>query len=262
MDLYINFFGWKKVPAPESDDQPIPVYGVPIEYEADVAIANLAFNPQVLSDYGKHSKKPEETSLLINLAFNYIEDQNTDSLINKSEYQVLKNIDFKGDVSKWIKKLTSDKQTGKDPGQMSDLELAREAIGSNLPDSIINKVMNIELGESKATNQPKSTNEASKKPLIIEIPSYEEKLVPGKTDTDQAYLEVRINLPRINSITECELNVDSSVLILNAIKELYSELKIDLGRYENDHIVDIDNLEAKFVKKTSTLRIKIPLQSK
>ena len=283
--MYINFFSWVKVPAPESDETPIPVFGREITFGKQYSLVNIAFNPEVLNKYGKKSCKHQETDMLINLAFIYLEDQNKHTKIKRSNFEILKNMNNKGDLQKCIQEITSknDDSDGTNLNGMSDLELAKAALesttGSNLPDNVLNKLININLvnPNSKSKNNKKQdkaffveenlsgfdTSKAETEPknskLILEILSYEEKITIDKEDSKKFYLEFRISLPKINSINECDLNVDCNSLILNANKEFYSELEISLSKFKDKYEIKVDDIEAKFIKKTSLLRIKIPM---
>ncbi len=276
-DLFINVFGWNKIPAPESDETPIPVFGLPVDIFKIYSVVNIAFSPTILEKYGKSSGKAYETELLINLAFNYIEDQNKSILIDKTNHEILENVTCKGDVNKCIEKLTSKSSEASVKPNMSDLDMAKEALnslnsnsdGSKLPDSVLNKLIGMDLNREA---EPKKklvedlevkTPEISQKPapkLILEIPSYESRIV--KNDEGKELFEVRISLPKMSSIGECDLNVEQSGLTLNTNKEFYDELKVSFDDLRTTHAVDVDKAEAKFIKKSYILKIKIPLTSK
>jgi hypothetical protein len=271
-DLFINIFAWKKIPEPESDETPIPVFGQPAEIFKIYTIVNIAFSPGILEKYGKNSGKPYETELLISLAFNYVEDQNKTIVIDKSNYEILANVNCKGDVNKCIEKLTSRSGAAPDINpNMSDLEMAKEALNafdsskgdsSKLPDSILNKLIGMDLNQkANKTAAAKSVlveeldTKIVEKPatnLILEIPSFESKI-------SQDHFEIKISLPKINSISECDLNVDEHGLTLSANSQFYSELKVSFADMKKTHEVSVNDVEAKFVKKTCLLKIKMPI---
>jgi hypothetical protein len=290
-ELFVNVFAWNKVPAPENDETPIPVYGLEAEVFKIYTVVNIVFSPQVLDKYGKSAGKPYETDLLVQLAFNYIEDQNKAIAIDRaSHYEILQNVTCKGDVNKCIEKLSL-KMGGNGAGvgsgpSMSDLEMAKEALGSvtgsQLPDNILNKLMGMDLDQTSNTTTTttgnklensdkvklgveKETIDNKKHPVLIqEIPSYESKIV-GVSESDDGSrfcFDLRVSLPNIKSIGECELEVDGEAVTLIANREFYGELVVPLGHLRATYDLDVDGVAAKFVKKTSVLRVKIPMRVK
>jgi hypothetical protein len=282
--LFINFFGWTKVPSPELDDVPIPVFGIGIEHFQTYSIANIAFNPDILKKYGRNSNNLLETQMLIDLALNFIQDQNKDlEYSEKSKYEILNKIDFKGDLEATIQKLTSKTKSNK--SQMNDLKLAKDWLSSidsksneNLPDGVLNKLINLNLNQSPSKNESNHEINTSrsvildepndkaimthKSNLILEIPHYEEKIVYNNENNNKieiVYKEIKIQLPNVKSMSECELNFESDSIILISLQNNFSDLKISLEKLNANYAIKTDDIEAKFFKKSSILRIRIPL---
>lgn len=253
-------FSWHKVAAPKSEEDSIPVYGSKLEYDKANAVVNLIFNPEVLEKYGKNAVNKSEQEMLINLAYMYTEDQNEGILVDKTKIEILQNALLYGNLDYQISKLTNKKFKS----TMSDLEMAKQALGSDstLPDNILNKLSGV-----SEINISKSDLEVENKNLIEEIgpissPSYEEKLTESRNATFSKVYEIRVNLPKVNSMSECELDIDTECLTLNFTNKCYEELKIPMNQLKRDYDFTAENIEAKFIKKTSILRIKISLANK
>ena len=74
--------------------------------------------------------------------------------------------------------------------------------------------------------------------------------------------EIRINLPKVSSIAECQLDMDAEFLTLDFKSKVYNRLKIPLLILKEKYSLRPESIEAKFIKKTSILRVKIPLEAK
>ena len=256
----MNVFSWKKVAAPKSEEDSIPVYGSKLEYDKVNAVVNLIFNPEVLEKYGKDAANKSEQEMLINLAYMYTEDQNEEIKVDKNKIEILQNSLYYGNLDYQISKLTNKKYKS----TMSDLEIAKEALGpdSGIPDNILNKLSGLnDISISKS--EPPTEN----KNLIEEIgplrsPSYEEKFTESKNSAFCKIFELRVDLPKINSMNECELDIDTDYLTLNFKNKCYQELKIPIIKLKEEYKFTAENIEAKFIKKTSVLRVKITLANK
>lgn len=237
---------WTKIPAPKSEDKPIPVYGRSIENDVEnsCSIVNVAFNPTVLND--SQLKK-----VALELAFEYIEQQNN-TKVNRNEYSILKEKRYFGDLSQ-IQKFISVKKESTETTEAS-------VIDSDLPENLIQKLTNLSTKKSSS-----STNETSKHVVIEEItstppqtlklPIYEEKV-------KDSFYTLKIHLPLAESFSECELNIDSvNKCILLDVQNIYKKLMIPFGHLEESFIVDTSQIQAKFVRKDRMLKVKIPLIS-
>lgn len=238
---------WTKIPAPKSEDKPIPVYGRSIEddVENSCSIVNVAFNPTVLND--SQLKK-----VAMELAFDYIEQQNN-TKVNRNEYSILKESRYFGDLNQ-IQKFISVKKE-------SPETLEASMIDSDLPENLIQKLTNLSTKKSAST----TTNETNKHvvieelkstpPQTLKLPIYEEKV-------KDSFYTLKIHLPLVESFSECELNIDSvNKSILLDVQNTYKNLMIPFGHLEGSFIVDTSQIQAKFVRKDRILKVKIPLIS-
>ena len=258
--MYVNFFSWFKVSAPKTDEDPIPIYGSKLVSHQTHSIINLVFNTEVLDKYGRHSSNKVERDMLIHLAFEYVESFNQVK-INKSKFELLEDSTYYGDLSEHILLLTN-KKLSEQTDQMSELEMARAALGDqkHIPDTILNKLNNLTIRNDAKSEASTNASNSQARPLIeelIELPSYKENFLISK-DGIQFY-ELKIYLPKISSMSECNLDIDDQYLRLNTTANCYKELNISLSELNKKYQVSPEVVEAKFVKKTCLLKVKIPL---
>lgn len=247
--LFINVFSWNKIPGPQSDSDPIPVFGKELIFDNNISYINIAFNPQILDQYGKNSDHNDELEMLINLSIQFVQNQNK-CKIDEKNFTVL-NSNCYGDVDRNLANLTQ-KQNEK---VKSDVDLAKEALSSMglddkvLPDNLLNELAGIGI-EAPVQKEQKVglIEELDEKTL----PEYEENFVQKQTSCTH---EIKIYLPKVNSFKECELNIDKNELVLSALN--YNTLKIKLLKNGQKYDFDQDKIEAKFIKKKFVLKIKI-----
>jgi len=252
--LYANIFSWNKIPNSKSDEDPIPIYGIPLEQvDKNTSVVNLAFNNVILDKYGKNATNKLEQDMLINLILSYIESQNKIEL-NRNSFKVLEETACYGDVNKWIFKLT-----GKDGSKLPDKEFfdsMSQLDGKNIPESVINKISNINLENKSSEVKPSQSliHELDEK----NVPQFEEKFVEA-SENRTAYYEYKIDLLKLSSANEFQLEIEDDYLLLTANEKFYKPLKISLDQVRSKYKIQMDNIEAKFVKKYSYLRIKLPI---
>lgn len=203
-----------------------------------------------------------EREMLINLGFQFIENQNDSVKINKNKFTILKDQTHNGDLKQCINKLTNKEQS-----EMSAANLINslsEEDRKNIPDTIIKKLIGMNLEEETAT----TNNKQEKKNLIelienndFNLPKFNAKIIESKEDEMKAVYDIKINLIGVNSMNECILDIDQAAnsLLLNTSTKYYSELKIPLADLNKKYLIQSQLIEAKFVKKTSILKVKIPL---
>ncbi len=255
----MNIFGWHRIQSPKTEEDPIPVYGSKLEYDKINAVVNLVFNPEILDKYGKDAKNRQEQSMLINLAFQYTEEQNTEIKIDINSYEILKSTVLYGNLDDQISKLT--KRNYK--GGMSDLDLAKEALKgteSNIPETILSKLGTI--GNLTYNDLAEKSKNLIEELNPNNIPSFEENFIESKNDSSNKLYELRINLPKISSMNECELDIDDECITLVVKNLCYDKLTVSLKNLKLSYQFSTDNIEAKFIKKTSTLRVRFPLENK
>lgn len=250
--LFINVFSWNRIPEPKSDTDPIPVFGKEIIYENNVSYINIAFNSNILEKYGKNANKKDELEMLIELSIKFVQNQNN-CKIDDLNFSVLVNSNCYGDVALNVANL-SQKQNEK---LKSDLDLAKEALGSmglddkKLPDKLLNELAGIGIEQSPVNDQKTNLIEELEEKIV---PEYEEKFVLNNSECTH---EIKIYLPKVNSIKECDLSINKNELVLNALN--YNCLNICLIKNGQKYAYNEDKIEAKFFKNKSFLKIKIPI---
>ncbi len=237
----------------------------------------------MLSDYGKNSNNSNEREMLINLAFQFVESQNSGIEINKTKFEILTTTDYFGDLNEHISKLTN-KKYKKNDVSMSDLDLAKEALDdedSKIPANILTKLTTCGLSYSASENKisntrtTTTTSKPQKKstPLIEEVfedsncaslPKYEENICQvEQTLNDQvAVYNLKVYLPTLSSVNDCQLDINDNSLTLNTKNKMYKQLDISLVDLRSKYSFSNEDIQAKFVKKTAILKVKINLSIK
>ncbi|XP_048254000.1 PIH1 domain-containing protein 2-like isoform X1 [Haliotis rufescens] len=271
-ELYINFCSWAKVPGPKTPDDAVPVIGVPIEQMEDridrYRMTSVSFNPQVLDKYGRDSSNLTDRDTLINLAMDYIEDQQKVKVSRR--YTILdRDTPHKGCLKHIQKSFTSKNKDDKEfESNLENLEKSFGPLGHGGKDKLMEALANISVGDSQSNSSiPKSDQSQIKMPfeektatrsnLIEEIasdvvflrkPEYSMETV----DVDSGKcVQVKISLPEVTSVQECELEIsqDDVTLLVPDRFELHLQLP---------HPVDEERATAKFNKKHSSLNITMP----
>jgi len=278
--LFINIMDWPRIPAPKSDEDPIPTLGCSLFTVSDddgstVTVVPVAFNSKVLQDYGIDSSLMEERRLLINLAIDYIEDQNKVTL--SRDFVVLpKSTQCKGPVAK-SKDVLLKKFSGKDTAfsnELGELEKTFGPLAAGCKDALLqdlscissrdDEVDNAMFQKATSGSQPqlKLPGETVKSgvKLIEEVRSTETHLVrPDCTieivsDDSAKLLVIRIHLPGVSSVRECSLEISDDDLNL-VVPDRY-ELALSFP----ERIVPFcDKQSAKFSKRTSVLTLTVPI---
>jgi hypothetical protein len=265
--LYINFFEWARIPAPKTDEDPIPVYGDKIEtVKNNESLVNIGFNNDILKKYGKKAANADEQEMLINLAIQYLEDQNAVS-IDLDSVKVLNDTICFGDKEVNASKLT--REHAKKVSTQYEFNAANEAFkameSNQMPDeqTVFNNLLKLNINpNAKKPQQKQQENDKPKVKLIedlnpdYELPKYELEIIDKDVDIDHdTVIQIKIHLSKINSISECDLSIESRKITLIANKAFYKPLEIILNDYEAKFKFDLDQLEAKFIKKSCILKL-------
>ena len=204
--------------------------------------------------------------MLINLAFQYIEEINKVS-IDADNFKVLKETICFGDKDKNASMLSKDH--AKSLSSKAEFNAANEALkameSNQMPDeeTIFNNLSKLNINPNSKKSGSEIVNE-NKKPLIedlnptYEVPKYNveliEKIIDDNHDT---LIQVKIHLSKIYSIKECDLSIENKIIKLIANPIFYKALDISLQEYESKFHFDLEQLDAKFIKKTCMLKLLI-----
>jgi hypothetical protein len=230
------------------------------------SVVNIAFNTEILTKYGKKAENLEEQKMLLNLAFQYIEEINKVS-IDADTFKILKDTICFGDKDKNASMLSKDHE--KSLSSKTEFNAANEALkameSNQMPDeeTIFNNLLKLNINP----NSKKSSNEIineNKKPLIedlnptFEVPKYNVEIIEKIIgDNHGTIIQVKIHLSMITSIKECDLSIENKNIKLVANPSFYKPLDISLQEYESKYLFDLEQLDAKFIKKTCTLKLSI-----
>lgn len=266
--VYLNICAWVRVSRPENDEQPIPVFGADLENSEDYSTVSIAFHPDMLSKYGRTARNRDEQTALIQLAIKYVEDQH--NLRISDSFRILPDEDCYGDKEGVIQSLMSklaqkNNNTEEMEETMKKLKKDFQPMASMNCDSLlseVNKINNDSLDNNdqiitdiKLPNQSAPVN----KNLIEEIkpdpiePEYRLEYLNSSHENDSSRILIWIKLENVYSVKDCQLDITSTELTLEALHGLY-KLYIRLPER-----VEEERVSAKFSKKTSTLTVTLPV---
>ena len=275
LKVYINFFGWNKIPAPKTDEEPISIYGRDIRALKDnTALVNIAFSQQVMT---KYATKSAERGMLVKLALSFICERH-ECRINGDEdsFKVLDDQKCYGDTDECIADLTNTKKaTSIDQLKLNkpsdDIKITAHNVNDDEPDASL-KLNLLNIGQANVQKEDSDGKQANKKHLIEEITPDEVKTIrsdqsehigfDAKVATNGQFYEVSVDLRDAESNSNssgCELSIACDFLTLNINNCLK---KIPLAHLKNQYEIDEEYIEAKLIKKKNVLRIRIPLKHK
>ncbi|XP_054448376.1 PIH1 domain-containing protein 2 [Pteronotus mesoamericanus] len=249
--LFINLCQWKRIPAPQSATHPVPLsVGRPedVSETSDIyTVIDVAYNPDVLQAAEKDQVKKDQ---LIRMAMKCIEEQFQFTL---SHFYHITKFKIKGSIQKMKQNLMRIQTDPTDLRQNMRKELTLEQIRSSTvsnPDHIPQLLL------------PKDQVSDKKRCLIEEIssteiqvemetPAYELKIVADQNEKPLK-IELKVELPGINSVSVCDLSVSQDDLLI----EVSEKYKLHLNLPES---VDTEMTTAKFIKEKATLIVTMPL---
>ncbi|XP_022097573.1 PIH1 domain-containing protein 2-like [Acanthaster planci] len=261
--LYINICSWSRIDKPRTSTDPIKVTAGPVQDGHDETgtfkVVRVAFNPDVLEEC---SKRSEEKDMLIGNAIDYLKDEK--KLHLSSSYHICDDIRFKGDPMDLGDFFCS----GVRARQKVEEEQSARNLSKLTPDLLLSqlKVSDDQLGAT--TVSPDVTLHSSLKSdklkggLIQEIssqdvglkcPEYDVRLKEADAKRQQR-LVVRILLPGVHSVADCELNITQEELSLTVADKFELHLPLPEAIREDDST-------AKFNSKTSSLTVAMPTRT-
>nr|XP_006111272.1 PIH1 domain-containing protein 2 isoform X1 [Pelodiscus sinensis]XP_006111273.1 PIH1 domain-containing protein 2 isoform X1 [Pelodiscus sinensis]XP_006111274.1 PIH1 domain-containing protein 2 isoform X1 [Pelodiscus sinensis] len=247
--LFINLCRWKRVPAPKSPTDPIPLSAGPLEEVSDKAelysLIDIAYNPTVL----QRQESQANMDHLIQLTFKYIEERYTLSL---SHSYHIATFTLKGSLKRMKQSLKG--------GPLPDLTFKKNTRNELTLDQMLHN-----LREEKCNNATPLLNKdvaQSKVHLIEEIASLElpeEPITPAyeltiakDANRKPVKIELKVELPKVSSVSECELSISKDDVIVEVPKKY--RLQLDLPE-----LVDEEAATATFIKGKGVLLITMPV---
>uniref|UniRef100_A0A8C7A8Y3 PIH1 domain containing 2 n=1 Tax=Neovison vison TaxID=452646 RepID=A0A8C7A8Y3_NEOVI len=202
--LFINLCQWKRIPAPQSATHPVPLkVGTPedISETSDVyTVIDVAYNPDVLQAAEKDQVKKDQ---LIRMAMKCIEEQFQFTLSHS--YSITK-FRIKGSIQRMKQNLMGIQADPTDLREKMRKELTLEQISSTVsnPDHF-----QLLLPKGEVSSKARCLiEEISSTETQVEMkePAYELKTVADQNDKPLE-IEIKVELPGINSISLCDLSV-------------------------------------------------------
>ncbi|XP_044242592.2 PIH1 domain-containing protein 2 [Ursus americanus] len=247
--LFINLCQWKRIPAPQSSTHPVPLsVGRPEDMSeaSDVyTVIDVAYNPDVLQAAEKDQVKKDQ---LIRMAMKCIEEQFQFTL---SHFYSITKFRIKGSIQRMKQNLMGMQADPTDLREKMRKELTLEQISSTAsnPDHF-----QLLLPKGEVSSKTRCLiEEISSTEIQVEMkePAYELKIVADQNEKPLE-IEIKVELPGINSVSLCELSVSEDDLLI----EVSEKYRLHLNLPES---VDTEMTTAKFIKEKATLIITMPL---
>uniref|UniRef100_A0A8C0J2Z9 PIH1 domain-containing protein 2 n=1 Tax=Chelonoidis abingdonii TaxID=106734 RepID=A0A8C0J2Z9_CHEAB len=208
--LFINLCRWKRVPAPKSPTDPLPLSAGPLEEVSDkiYSIIDIAYNPTVLQ-----RENQAEMDHVICLTFKYIEEHY--NLCLSHSYHIA-TFTLKGS----LKRMKQSLRAGPLPAPLFNRNtrngtytsfklLSRDGVMETEKSKVhlIEEIASMELVREPVTPAYELTiaKDANRKPLKIEL---------------------KVEMPKVSSVSECELSLSRDDVIIE-VPEKY-RLQLDL----------------------------------
>ncbi|XP_061575566.1 PIH1 domain-containing protein 2 [Cololabis saira] len=251
--LYINICSWKRVPAPQDPNSTLPVCAGQLvtgtnEGQGWYAVLDVALNPTVLQETEEDKSDIKEIYMQ---ALSFAQQQHGMQI--SQEYRVV-NCGPKSSPDEIHHRLGFQKgsKTSKQPEKVS-----------HSPAALLQEISSLrskEQDEDSAAQMIFTPAERQKKDLIQVIsttfvgPQRPEYQLEVKTDTEGApcAMELTVELPKIRSMSECQLRVSKEDVLLE-VEDIYY-LIVEFPKTVNE-----DTASAIFSKKTRRLQLKVDL---
>ncbi|XP_030076490.1 PIH1 domain-containing protein 2 [Microcaecilia unicolor] len=257
--LFINICKWSRIPAPESDTHPVPLSAGRLEDVLDGSefhsIIDIAYNPEMLK---RADSTRTEMDQLIQLAMKYTEEKFKLTLARSFH---ITTFTLKGSLKRMRASFK---------GMGSQAPVTKEREHDVKEDSLLQQLRNLKLEKDDPEERISSLRlveeehiQPVKAGLIEEISSTEQPTDGPKLPCYQLdvlkdergksqIVELRVQLPGISSVSECELSVSKDDIMI----EIPAKYRLQLDLPES---IDENAVEAKFNKRTCVLLITMPL---
>ncbi|PKU43766.1 pih1 hypothetical protein [Limosa lapponica baueri] len=250
--LFINVCSWKRVPAPKAPTDPTPVSAGPLEEvsgEGDLySIIDIAYNPDVLQ---RGEENPEKMEHLIHLTLKFVEKQCNLTL---SYLYTIESFKLKGSLETMQQRLKG--------RQMPTPHLSQNTKKELTLDQLLRSMEAVDCSNAPALLKEQSETQSTKVHLIEEITSTQtpenlstpdyEIITVKDANKKPLKIELRIKLPKVSSVSECDLRISKDDIIIE-VPEKY-KLQLDLPE-----LVDEETTTAVFQKGKRVLFITLPV---
>ncbi|KAM7086061.1 PIH1 domain-containing protein 2 isoform 2-T2 [Molossus nigricans] len=249
--LFINLCQWKRIPAPQSSTHPVPLsVGRPEDMSetSDVyTVIDVAYNPDVLQAAEKDHVKKDQ---LIQIAMKCIEEQ---LQITLSQFYHITTFKIKGNIQRMKKNLMGIQSDPTDLREKIRKELTLEQIKSSTVSNPDHFPQLLLPKDQVSSEKGCLIEEISSTEIQVEMkkPAYELKMVADQNEKPLK-IELKVELPGINSVSLCDLHVSEDDLLI----EVSEKYRLHLNLPES---VDTEMTTAKFIKEKATLIVTMPL---
>ncbi|CAL8346718.1 unnamed protein product [Arctogadus glacialis] len=271
--LYVNICGWKRVPAAQDPSKPVPVCGGRLETHTEpdgesYTVLDVAFSPSELRRSEQHrgggGGGGELDPQVYLLALSFAQRQHGLSL---SERYRIHSTGPRGSREDVQQRLECRKQPGSKPAPGG--ALGPDAVSS--PASLLQHISSLRLedtenqsseiviGPTAAAAEPEQNKNkkaliqvisSSYAPLQPQAPHYQLLVIPGGGGGSRGTVELTVELPRVLSVSECQLSVSQTDVLLE-VEDLYLLL------VELPEAVDEDSASATFNRKKRRLTMRL-----
>ncbi|NXN12094.1 PIHD2 protein, partial [Indicator maculatus] len=248
--LFINICSWKRVPAPKAPTDPTPVSVGRLEEgsgEGELCrIIDVAYNPAVLQG----AENPEEMEHLIHLTLRLLKERCNLAL---SYSYTMEPFTLKGSLAMMQQRLEGRQMPAPQLSQNTKKELTLDQLlhTGEAEDCSNSPVL---LKEESVTQPRRHLIEEITSPEMREkptVPAYEITTVRDAKEKP-LQIELKIQLPRVGSVSECELSISKDDIIM----EVPGKYKLQLDLPE---LVDEEGARAVFNTGKGLLFVTLPV---
>ncbi|CAK6448771.1 unnamed protein product [Pipistrellus nathusii] len=249
--LFINLCQWKRIPAPQSTTDPVPLsVGRPEDMSetSDVyTVIDVAYNPDVLQAAEKDQVKKDQ---LIHMAMKCIEEQLQFTL---SHIYHITKFKIKGSIQRMKQNLMGIQTGPTDLREKMRKELTLEQMSSSTLSNSDHSPQLLLPKDQVSSKKGCLIEEISSTEIQVEMkrPAYELKMVADENEKPLK-IELKVELPGINSVSLCDLSVSEDDLLI----EVSEKYRLHLNLPES---VNTEMTTAKFIKEKATLIVTMPL---
>ncbi|KAM6295738.1 LOW QUALITY PROTEIN: PIH1 domain-containing protein 2, partial [Aegotheles albertisi] len=249
--LFINVCGWKRVPAPRAPGEPIPVSAGPLEEasgEGDLySVIDVAYNPDVLQ---RGEENPARMEHLVHLTLKFVEQRC--SLLLSDSYTI-ESFKLKGSLETTWQRLRGRQTPAPAPSQSTEKELTLEQLLQSVEGESCSNAPVLLEEESRAQGNTHLIEEISstEQPERPQTPAYE-MITVRDVNEEPLKIELRIKLPKVSSVSECDLRVSKDDIVIE-VPEKY-RLQLELPE-----VVDEEKTTAAFNTGSRVLVITAPV---
>ncbi|XP_037402715.1 PIH1 domain-containing protein 2 isoform X2 [Pygocentrus nattereri] len=219
--LYVNLCGWKRVPAPTSSTQPLPVCGGRLETVSEenenYYIVDVALNPEVLQRAEGDTQEKEQIHLL---ALSFIQQHHN---LNLSKHFTVTKGKLKGSVQNVKSRLMAPPQSkfsSPNPQTESATSLIQQISSLRMEETKEDSTIHLSVGQEEGRAQPGLIEViCSTESAQPQLPKHQFTVCAETGDSSRS-LKLSVELPGVRSVSQCELSITQDDILLK-VEEMY-----------------------------------------